>query len=287
MINKKVLKDICTKNIQSFAIYGNNVKYTSDGILISSIKAENKILGIAHLDYVADNSAFKVEECLNDTIIFNGSLDDRLGAYALLYELPRMGLSFDVLLTEGEERGRSTAQYFESEKQYNWMFSFDRAGDDFVMYQYENNESIELLNKYGFNAGVGSMSDISFLDHLNCVGFNFGVGYYLEHSKNHYASINTFKNQLKKFTNFFNENKNNIMPYDHTSEKFIYNQYNKYESLELYYCEICGMDFAQFHITPKSHINDIDFYTCYHCFESLLETHEQESYSEAGYYHDS
>src|SRR5690606_30970976 len=113
----------------------------------------------------------------------------------------------DVLLTENEEMCMSTAQYFEAEKQYNWMFSFDRMGDDVVTYQYDNANMKQLLMSYGFDVGFGSYSDIVELDHLGCWGMNIGCGMHDYHSQKAYADIKELADQVDKFTQFYWDNK--------------------------------------------------------------------------------
>jgi hypothetical protein len=76
--------------------------------------------------------------------VFNVKLDDRLGVYTCLIICGR-GLKFDVLLTEDEEIGQSTASFSETNKDYNWMFQFDRQGVQTVMYQYETPGVVEML----------------------------------------------------------------------------------------------------------------------------------------------
>lgn len=266
MIDYKTIKDFCTRNIKSFKDFGE-VSQTKDGILISNIKASHNVLAVAHLDYVADNKAFTIYDCTfdgkKDVAIYNGSLDDRLGAYVICNLLPSMGLNYDILLTEGEELGRSTAAYFESIKAYNWMFSFDRRGDDVVMYQYDNKESRKLLKDFGLKPGIGSFSDISWLDHLGCTGFNFGTGYYNEHSKNHFASMNVLKGQVTKFVNFFHANKDVKMPFTEIKDDYkgygryylpskLDQEWRDYDKGYLYsdfYCDLCGDDVSQEKLT--------------------------------------
>src|SRR5688572_4953131 len=149
----------------------------------------SRILGVAHLDTVLSMNHFYRLKVNQDQIVLNAQLDDRLGAYTLLHLLPSMGLKYDLLLTEGEEMGLSTAAHFKTDKQYNWMFSFDRKGTDVVMYQYESKPLTAALESSKFKIGIGSFSDIAFLDHLGCKGFNVGTGYHGEHSTMCYANM--------------------------------------------------------------------------------------------------
>ena len=198
--------------VDEFEAFGDVVA-TQYGTIVTSIKPDNKILAVAHRDYVADNSKFNVARAKKDTYIFNGALDDRLGIYTILKTLPDMGLNFDYILTDGEESGMSTAGDFETDKKYNWIFSFDRRGNGVVMYQYDNKESREAVTRFGFKVDFGSFSDISFLDGLGCLGFNFGVGYFNEHTARHYMSVKTWSKQVNKFVSFFNHYKDVPMPY--------------------------------------------------------------------------
>src|SRR5688500_911556 len=124
------LKNTCLSPIESFMGLGEVVD-TRDGIYIYKDKG-CKVLGVAHLDTVLNMNHFHKIDVNGDPIVINAQLDDRLGAYALIHLLPSLGIQFDLLLTEGEESGRSTAAHFKASHEYNWMFSFDRHGDDVV-----------------------------------------------------------------------------------------------------------------------------------------------------------
>jgi len=94
------------------------------------------------------------------------------------------------LLTDGEEAGRSTAAHFAPEKKYNWIFEFDRAGMDCVLYEFQDSDMVGLVEERGFEVGYGSFSDICSLQHLGVKGFNFGTGYHEPHTPNCHANIN-------------------------------------------------------------------------------------------------
>ena len=150
-------------------------------------------------------------------IVKSSRLDNRLGAYIVCDLLPQLGIYTDVLLTEGEESCSSTAQMFdgnEAKRQYNWMFSFDREGRDVVMYQYENKESEEQLEKHALDLGIGSYSDICELDWLECVGFNFGAGNYRSHQASAFAVVKQCYKQVRKFRSFYSEFRDTFMEYD-------------------------------------------------------------------------
>ena len=100
------------------------------------------ILAVAHLDTVAGRKArtARIVDTEAGPVIHSRALDDRLGAYVILDMLPKLGLTFDWLLTTGEESGMSTAAFFDAPKKYRWIIEFDRGGTDVVMYHYEDPE---------------------------------------------------------------------------------------------------------------------------------------------------
>lgn len=216
-INYSLIKEICLSPMETFRKLGE-VTDTPDGMYIYKQNPKARILGVAHLDSVVSLRHFYKLQIKNDTVILNGQLDDRLGVYVMLDLLPKMGIQFDLLLTEGEESGRSTAQHFKTDKQYNWMFSFDRHGNDVVMYQYDCKELRKDLQKVNLRPGYGTFSDIAFMDNLHVRGMNFGVGYEEEHTDMHYASMNVLQSQVKGFQRFYN--RFNQKRYSYTPSKW-------------------------------------------------------------------
>lgn len=212
-IDYKTLEKTCLSPIESFMGLGEVVD-TQDGIYIFKDNG-SKILGVAHLDTVLGLNHFYRLNVNGDSIVLNAQLDDRLGAYALIHLLPSLGIEFDLLLTEGEETGHSTAAHFETVKEYNWIFSFDRHGDDVVLYQYGAKVIEQALKSSKFRIGNGSFSDIAFLDHLGVKGFNVGTGYEREHTDMSYANMTTFKAQVNRFIKFYGQNKDIKHKHDH------------------------------------------------------------------------
>jgi hypothetical protein len=197
------LKDRCLCPITDYYREGDVVE-TRDGPYIFRDNGAS-VLGIAHLDTVLENRHFHHKQNNGSSKIYNAQLDDRLGAHLLLDVLPKLGLKFDVLLTDGEESARSTGAYFDAMGKYNWMFQFDRMGTDVVMYRYETEEYVDLLNSFGWKVGFGSFSDISMMEHLGCVGFNFGTAYYGQHTPSCFCKVGQVEKQVKKFALFFRE----------------------------------------------------------------------------------
>ena len=166
-----------------------------------------KVLAVAHRDSVKDASHFWYEEVENDALIMSPTLDDRLGCYIITDYLPKAlgGWKYDLLLTTGEESGQTTARYFKQPdgKKYNWVFSFDRAGVDVVMYKYHDKAMEDLMANWTFKVARGSFSCIASLD-LGCKGMNFGCGYQDYHSEDSWTSVNMVRWNLRKFIPFFN-----------------------------------------------------------------------------------
>lgn len=225
-----------------------------------------KILAVAHLDVVPnlkpvfEVAPMKGKEKEKD-YIWTPYGDDRAGAYAILYHLQELGMRYDILLTTGEESGKSSAKLFHTDKKYNWMFSFDRHGDDVVMYSYEGSKLGEngffdkLLALFDMKIGIGSYSDIEALQGLKCIGFNVGTGYHQEHSQNSYVDIEMFEAQASKFYKFYLAFKDIHMHYESkvkvykawTSSKPAWSRYDAYEGADDYYDESDSVI-----ITPKA-----------------------------------
>lgn len=229
MIDYVKLKERCNAEIEDFFNEGE-VKQTVNGVYIYKDNGAS-ILAVAHLDMVnelkhfiiagegkvtVDKSIITVRpKSNNGTVVLSTALDDRLGAYLILDLLPQLGMKYDILLTEGEESGRSTAQYFEPPKgkKYRWMFSFDRSGTDVVMYEYETDKAVDRLRGVGFDVGIGSFSDICYLDHLKCTGFNFGTAYYANHAVHSHFIPEELEMMIKKFQKFWNKYRQMGMPW--------------------------------------------------------------------------
>jgi hypothetical protein len=170
------------------------------------------ILAVAHLDSVdRKNRFFRIEHDRHQgRVVRSPTLDDRLGVYVIAELLPKIGIQADVLLTVGEERGKSTARYFTAPegKQYNWMFQFDRMGDDVVMYRYHTLEREQLLRSVHAWPSRGMFSDICDLENMRCAGFNWGVGYHDYHGPRAWASLDEMFAQAARFCRFWERYRN-------------------------------------------------------------------------------
>lgn len=219
--NVRRLHWYCTQDIQT--IWKRLGATIEDGLSGQHGFIDNgaDILAVAHLDVSPSIEKYRKSFFVSNRKIFCPSLDDRLGAYLICDVLPALGLKFDILLTENEEIGMSTAgDFFPEGKAYKWMFQFDRHGSDVVMYQYHDLETKERLTDAGFTVGHGSFSDICYLDHLGCKGFNFGTGYDNEHSRLCYADLKVTSAMVNTFINFFRANHENEMIHVETAPQY-------------------------------------------------------------------
>jgi len=201
------LKDFC--NMSESDIRGIFHQYThtlgNSGYYIH-IPRGGSVLGISHLDYVSTGDT--VPFGMSGNIVSTPRLDNRLGAWLIYSVFPKIGINCDVLFTTNEEIGMSTAEFFESEISYNWIFSFDRGGQDVVMYDYYDSKSRKMLESLGFKVGYGSFSDIAFLD-IGIKGFNFGNGIVGQHLPTCHVDLKNTQKMVELFKLFHAENESN------------------------------------------------------------------------------
>lgn len=201
------------------------------------------VLAVAHLDTVVrpDERAARFFDTRRGTVVNSGGLDDRLGAYIVLDVLPRLGITYDVLLTTGEESGQSTAEFFEPQKDYDWMIEFDRGGTDVVMYQYEDDGTCKAVEASGAVVGPGIFSDISYMEHLGIKGFNWGVGYRDYHSTRSHAYLNETYAMVGRYRRFHQLHAGTAMPHVPEPEPAWYESYREGkvygdDALRCWYC---------------------------------------------------
>jgi len=213
------------------------------------------VLLVAHLDTVQKP---KIVEYKKDRIYARG-LDDRLGAY-IGYKLSTM-LHCDLLLCDNEESGRSTAQYHDLNKRYNWICELDRAGDDVVTYDIDSRKFLDDLDDE-WALGWGSFSDICSLDTDVCC-FNLGIGYEKAHSKDSYAVLSVMNHQIKTFIKWYEEHKDTRYDFfgDAKTISGYGGYYNRSDSYD-WLCEICGLDYGE---------DVFDKCICERCFRTMYQ----------------
>lgn len=249
----------CKKNRESyFQDYAHATHTVQEGKYIYLPRGGN-VLAIAHLDFVCEPNSYAHRAGSKITSI---ALDDRLGVYILLELLPSLGVEgYDILLTENEEIGMSTAAYFETSVKYNWMFQFDRRGiNSSVLYQYDTQETRDKLNKHGIKVELGSYSDISCLERLGIVGINFACGYSNEHSYSCAAYVPNVLSCINKFRSFYTEYKDVAMPIEENWSNW--DNWDNWEDTEKP-CWACGLTFDSYDIDNNG--------LCYDCEKSLTQ----------------
>lgn len=226
-INPDLLKIRCKQSIESFenGMFGEVVKCPNN-LTYTYLKRGGKVLAVAHRDVV--KSIANSEICyIKDNDFYAPQLDDRLGIHLILDVLPKYGVDCDILLTEGEEYGQSTAQYFKTDVEYNWVFELDRAGLDSVMYSFHTKEKEDLLKSYNLNVGWGSFTDICHLDHLKIWAVNFAVAYYSQHTLQCRVDMKQLEEKLlPNIIKFIVENQDTKFP--HIEDKVIKRQFTNY-----------------------------------------------------------
>ncbi|OVE73922.1 hypothetical protein BVX94_02285 [bacterium B17] len=258
LINLKELHRYCSASIgELMADLGGEI-YGDKGDQFAFKDNSSQILAVAHLDTVQKGNHMAVAKLKGETLVFNPKLDDRLGVYTILEVLPKLGVSTDVLLTENEERGRSTAAYFQTDKKYNWIVEFDRRGDDVVTYVY-NWERV--VGKF-FETGMGSFSDISELEHLGCKAMNVGIGYHDEHSKRAYFVIEDYVTQIERFVGFYGKYRDKRFKHEPRGHWYS-GGYGAFEEFFLK-CDNCGN-----HFYDDETVGDAMGYLCPHCGEHV------------------
>lgn len=233
----EALKKYCWASKESFEkIYRSYPEMTTEVVTTSNglkyiyhSRPGSTLLFVAHLDFVCGSQTYKQE----GNKFYLQNLDDRLGAYLICAGLPYLinrDIKFDVLFTDGEETGRSTAKFFSKDKcknEYSWMAEFDRRSDDVVMYSYETPELRKLLIDNGFKVGVGSYTDIESLQDLGIKGFNFGVGYQNNHSPLAYFEGDVLDKQMELMAAFINKYATTKFPHE-KKEYMVYSSWRYY-----------------------------------------------------------
>lgn len=159
---------------------------------------------VAHIDTVITPRLDRVNK--------GAGFDDRLGVYTghkLVNKYPKL---FDLLLTDYEESGCSTAQFFTPSHLYSVIIGLDREGAGFVDYDLASEELKNALWAYGLHEEIGSFSDICFMDHIKCSKINLGLGTAYGHSSHSGFSQTVFYGQISNLLDFCNDNKKKTWP---------------------------------------------------------------------------
>lgn len=253
-VNMPKLRTLCLADREYFYPFGDVVQ-TEYGPYIF-VDNNASILGVAHLDYAIPQLYYYE----SGGLVYSPQLDDRLGVY-ILFVLSN-SIKFDMLLTWGEESGKSTAQFFAPRKDYNWVFEFDRCGVDCVMYEFETEEMSNAVKQAGIPVGQGTFSDICWLHHLESAAFNFGCGYYRAHSYACHANPSHTNSMIEKFKAFYHANKDRKFEYSDNYSYYVDFGYNDCEM-----CAFCREMWPVYDMYPLG-----SEYICDFCRNDLLST---------------
>jgi hypothetical protein len=211
------------------------------------VDRRSDILFIAHLDTVQEPKITGIEKTDDGQILQGAGFDDRLGCYAA-YRLSKQ-LKADLLLTDNEEKGQSTAQHHTC-KPYNWIAEFDRAGNDVVTYDCDSKKFIKALKKH-WTKGFGSFSDIVQLKTKACC-MNVGIGYEKAHSEDSTVNIDVYIEQIEKFKLFCEQNRNRkFIRSNKPKQRFIYTGYGFGRGLNDYYDDYYNRDYSLYIPKPQ------------------------------------
>lgn len=174
-----------------------------DGLLLGGRFARSgpaKILAIAHVDFIGSGVVHKA----NRREIVCSALDDRLGVYLALNMEGITGIPLDVILTDGEESGQSTARYISDAhlEKYNWIVEFDRMNLEPVTYGFDC--MVPHLESLFARVGFGSYTDIVELENKSPVGaYNHGIGYQRQHSENCSVKVADVRQSIANFVTVY------------------------------------------------------------------------------------
>ena len=183
-------KDTLMKQFRKGQIYGN---WDTHYIYVDN---NSPVLLVAHMDTVQTP-----ELRAGNT---GAGFDDRLGCFVghqLVKNYPQW---FDLLITDYEESGSSTAEFFCPSHEYNFVVELDREGAGYVDYDLASEELQQYLWVYGLECNWGSYSDIVEMDFIKCSKINLGLGTYNGHAESPHSGFieSTLDSQIKKLLNF-------------------------------------------------------------------------------------
>lgn len=236
VITKKNILQCCSKKKSWFTRFGDSIP-NGEGHLIFQDNGA-RVLAVGHLDAVLYSSPR-----IRGNRIYCPQLDDRLGVATIL-NLPAF-VQVDILLTDNEERGRSTACFFDAPRQYNWIVEFDRQGTGCVTYQYDDPAWVNAIKANALYE-YGSYSDIVDLGHLKASGVNWGVGYHNQHTQNCFVDVREHDLMVRQFLDFYRANHKKSFPHVDRAPMANYTWTKKeyhYKAEQYYragFCEYCG-----------------------------------------------
>jgi len=191
------------------------------------------ILFVAHADTVQKPRIDKIDKKAG--ICYGAGFDDRLGIYTI-FKLLNNGFKADVLITDNEETGDSTARNHVL-KDYDLIVEFDRAGVDVVTY---DRDCSELLSKLGelWPIGYGSYSDVCAMDTMTCT-VNIGMGIRESHSPKSCFILADYYRALLRFKTFYSRIKGVTFRCEFKPVQWGFDSYYDDEGI-IDVCDVCG-----------------------------------------------
>lgn len=225
------------------------------------VYVDNKapILLVAHIDTVQTPRLDRVNR--------GAGFDDRLGVY-LGHKLARSHPHlFDLLLTDYEETGGSTARYFAPSHDYKLIAELDREGEDYVDYDLASNELRKVLKDCGLKHAEGLWSDICYMDHVKCNKFNLGLGTHHGHSKDSGFDMGVFDRQVKKFLDFAEMYRDTSWPDPEPTWTGGSRDWRKYSHVS--YQDCCDVCLEPMSFSDLTYDRQRDRFLCPTCMEEL------------------
>lgn len=162
---------------------------------------------VAHMDTVHANPVVELFHDQERNVLWSPEglgADDRAGVYGMI-EILRRGHRPTLILTTDEETGavgagKLISDFPQSPCELNFLIELDRRGsEDCVFYDCDNPEFEIYIEDYGFKSAWGSFSDISVICPVwGMAGVNLSIGYYNEHTKSEWLSINDMFSTIDK-----------------------------------------------------------------------------------------
>jgi hypothetical protein len=182
---------------------------------INQTPSTYKVLLVSHLDTVTRLSEENELLHYKGTLLARG-LDNRLGMYTCMDLINKddSGM-YDLLLTDHEECGASTAQYFNCpDYHYDLIVEFDRMGvDQFVQYGHGCKELVKDIEAQTTCVKKsGSYSDIRDID-TDTASVNWGVAFRNYHADNSHVIWDEYLNNIEQYQIFIEWARSNNKSY--------------------------------------------------------------------------
>jgi len=197
----EIIADHCGRDRESYftdCMHDTTTRFN----LVQAGDKPSKVLLVCHAD--VHHAGKGTTPQIQGGVLTSPALDDRAGLALALDILPAHGLKLDVLITDNEETGGSTASNIKESilARYNFIVELDRKGCDAVTYDLDNEQFLLDLEGSGFEIGMGTFSDICELETDRCC-VNLGIGYNNEHTKFCTLDVKELAKNMKNLLAFY------------------------------------------------------------------------------------